>query len=519
MTTLPRDKAPSFRPENQVWAEVEVANDVDWQTEADSRAQKSKAGNIVARTAHITDRIPTDGLYRYKTNPNMTGNWIITGSMRVNRILSDAEVERINSEHGVADLPRKQPFDAKKYGFSEVRDDVPLASLSARDILGMTVRGATRAAETPEIRHLFKKDDLTMLQSIVQLPHWIAKQAPAFAKVYERQLKRMDERSAALKKSLETVPGMFGKDRLKAADMDSLRKLLWEHEGTEVAELEGVEKFLNEETLATGRELIYDAYQRWLDGLHGTKAAKAAMLEIRKSLDADLVLAHNRMAVMSEMSDDAIKEFRQSIGHVPNYFPHHRYGAYFVQAKVGNEVVFRQHFDALGEKAAMAKARKIVEEQHKNYPDAEWTDGKNDRLPDEVLGAPIDSEAMEQIIRAATAKIGDKERAKEISGLLTEGVADVLKSRGWGAHGIQRKGIPGFETEDISRVLYDYKAGLNGWLTKMEAARDFSEALSDIDARQTPHLWKYTSQYVKDMLRNSDRVDRITGNIKTAAFA
>lgn len=68
-------------------------------------------------------------------------------------------------------------------------------------------------------------------------------------------------------------------------------------------------------------------------------------------------------------------------------------------------------------------------------------------------------------------------------------------------------------------MLYDYKAGLNGWLTKMEAARDFSESLSRIDARKTPHLWKYTAQYVKDMLRNSDRVDRMTGNIKAAAFA
>ena len=423
------------------------------------------------------------------------------------RILTDADIVK----------PVESPLTQE--------DDAPLASLSPRDILGMTVRRAAREAGEPEIRHLFKGDDLTMLQSIVQLPHWIAKQAPAFAKVYERQLRRMDERSAALKKSLETVPSMFGKDRLKAADMDSLRKLLWEHEGKEAKALEGVEKFLTKETLATGRELIkvnpdfYSAYQGWLDGLHGTKAAKAAMLEIRKSLDADLVLAHNRMASMSEMSDDAIKEFRQSIGHVPNYFPHHRYGAYFVQAKVGSNVVFRQHFDAFGEKAAMAKARKIVEKQRKNYPDAEWSDGKNDRLPDEVLGAPIDSEAMEQIIRAATAKIGDKERAREINELLAEGVSDVLKARGWGSHGIQRKGIPGFETEDIARVLYDYKAGLNGWLTKMEAARDFSEALSNIDARQTPNLWKYTSQYVRDMLRNSDRVDRITGNIKTIAFA
>lgn len=404
-------------------------------------------------------------------------------------------------------------------------EDAQLASLSPRGILDMTLRRAAKTANAPEIRHLFKKDDMGLLQGIVQLPHWIAKQSPAFAKVYERQLRRMDERSAALKKSLETVPSMFGKDRLKAADQQSLRTLLWEQEGKEPKELENIEKFLVEDTLVSGREIIkvnpdfYATYKTWLDGLDGTRAAKDAMLEIRKSLDADLVAAHNRMAAMSEMSDDAIKEFRQSIGHVPNYFPHHRYGRYFVQAKRGGEVVFRQHFDALREKAAMAKARKIVEEQRKNYPDAEWSDGKNDRLPDEVLGAPIDSEAMEQIIRAATAKIGDKERAREINDLLTEGVADVLKARGWGSHGIQRKGIPGFETEDITRVLYDYKAGLNGWLTKMEAARDFSEALSRIDARKTPHLWKYTAQYVKDMLRNSDRVDRMTGNIKAAAFA
>ncbi|WP_165178211.1 PLxRFG domain-containing protein, partial [Desulfovibrio sp. ZJ369] len=407
-------------------------------------------------------------------------------------------------------------------------DDAPLASLSPGAILGMTIRRAARAAraaDEPEIRHMFRENDISLLQSIVQLPHWIAKQIPAFATVYDRQLKRMDERSAALKESLETVPSMFGKDRLKSADMDSLREILWATEGSNPKELEDVTKFISKGSLPNGRKTIevnpafYKAYEAWVDTLPGTKAAKRALVEIRKSLDQDLVLAHNRMASMSEMSDDAIKTFRQSIGHVPNYFPHHRYGAYFVQAKVGNEVVFRQHFDAFGEKAAMAKARKIVAEQRENYPDAEWTDGKNDRLPDEVLGAPIDSEAMEQIIRAATAKIDDRKRAGEIADLLTESVADVLKTRGWGAHGIQRKGIPGFETEDIAKVLYDYKAGLNGWLTKMEAARDFSAALSQIDARQTPNLWKYTAQYVKDMLRNSDRVDRLTGNIKAVAFA
>lgn len=403
--------------------------------------------------------------------------------------------------------------------------NTPLASL--KGILGMGIKDAAKASDAPEIQHLFRKSDLTFMQSIVQLPHWIAKQAKEFAAIYDRQLQRMDERSAALKKSLETVPSLFGKSRLSGADQESLKKLLWEIEGRETWQehVSGVDKFVTKEVLASGRELIevnpkfYEVFKKALDAADATPRAKEAMLEIRKSLDNDLVIAHNRMASMSEMSDDAIREFRQSIGYVPNYFPHHRYGAYFVQAKVGGEVVFRQHFDAVNEKAAMAKARKIAKEQRANYPGASWADGKNDRLPDEILGAPIDSEAMEQIIRAATSKIGDKERAREIGDLLTEGVADVLKSRGWGSHGIQRKGTPGFETDDIARVLYDYKAGLSGWLTKMEAARDFSDALSRIDARKKPNLWKYASQYTKDMLRNGDRVDRITGNIKAVAFA
>lgn len=97
---------PNVREDNQVWAEVEMPADVDWQSVALSRAEKTKSGKINARTAHITDQVPYGGHYRYKTNPNMQGNWIISGDMKVNRILSDDEVKSINSAAGVADLPR-----------------------------------------------------------------------------------------------------------------------------------------------------------------------------------------------------------------------------------------------------------------------------------------------------------------------------------------------------------------------------------------------------------------------------
>lgn len=102
----PRLKAPDIRPANHSWAEIEMPNDVDWQSIANKRMEYSKAGKPKLATAHITDQVPHGGHYRYKTNPNMTGNWLIGGEMKVNRILNDDEVKEINDAHGVSDLPR-----------------------------------------------------------------------------------------------------------------------------------------------------------------------------------------------------------------------------------------------------------------------------------------------------------------------------------------------------------------------------------------------------------------------------
>lgn len=95
----PSLKKPDYRPDNHVWAEVEMAADKDWQSVANSRGKGAKA--------HITDQVPYGGFYRYKTNPNMTGNWLIGGHMKVNRVLPDEEVKAINDAAGTADLPRR----------------------------------------------------------------------------------------------------------------------------------------------------------------------------------------------------------------------------------------------------------------------------------------------------------------------------------------------------------------------------------------------------------------------------
>ena len=112
------DKAPSFRSDNQVWAEVEVGDDVDWQTVANERAEIAKNGKPIAKTAHITDQVPLGGSYKYKTNSNMTGSWVISGEMKVNKVLTQAEVDQLNKAEKAKDLPRREPFNYEAYGFN-----------------------------------------------------------------------------------------------------------------------------------------------------------------------------------------------------------------------------------------------------------------------------------------------------------------------------------------------------------------------------------------------------------------
>ena len=86
-------------PKDFVWAEVEYADDVDYQDEAESYGV-TENGKYRHSYAGLP-RVPVDGSYRYRTNPNPeTDPWIITGAMRVNRILTPSEVDAMVREAG-----------------------------------------------------------------------------------------------------------------------------------------------------------------------------------------------------------------------------------------------------------------------------------------------------------------------------------------------------------------------------------------------------------------------------------
>jgi hypothetical protein len=100
------------RKEDEVWAEVEMADDNPKWAELARQNGTLANGQFSMAKADVKE-MPVDGMYRYKTNPNMTGQWIISGSMKINRILSEQEVNQILQGADMPTMPWTRKTDAK----------------------------------------------------------------------------------------------------------------------------------------------------------------------------------------------------------------------------------------------------------------------------------------------------------------------------------------------------------------------------------------------------------------------
>lgn len=129
---LKGESKPSWRPADQVWYEVEFPDNFDWQTIANSRASIIKSGpnkgKLNSREAQITDQVPYGGYYRYKTNPNMEGEWLISGDMKINRKLSPSEIKEAGDLPTLPELIEQRNLTVKdlpKSAVKELKDYYP----------------------------------------------------------------------------------------------------------------------------------------------------------------------------------------------------------------------------------------------------------------------------------------------------------------------------------------------------------------------------------------------------------
>lgn len=92
-------------PYDFIWAECEYVMDINYQDEATEmgymRTRKDGSTYKSSKYQHSyagLPKLPANGYYRYRTNPKPdTVPWVITGAMKVVKLLDDFEVDRISS--------------------------------------------------------------------------------------------------------------------------------------------------------------------------------------------------------------------------------------------------------------------------------------------------------------------------------------------------------------------------------------------------------------------------------------
>lgn len=82
--------------DGRVWAEVEIPDDVDWQSKAN-----------LTKTKDIQGEAPEGGHYSFKRPPSQGGEWLIAGAIKVIKVLTPQEVDNINQSSGNSPLYSK----------------------------------------------------------------------------------------------------------------------------------------------------------------------------------------------------------------------------------------------------------------------------------------------------------------------------------------------------------------------------------------------------------------------------
>ena len=88
------------RAEDHVYAEVEMADDVDYQSLLEKEGKTD-----------INDRVPVGGSYKYVDGQADSDKWVVGGDMKVNRVLSKEETKQLQNELGVKDLPLRKEVE------------------------------------------------------------------------------------------------------------------------------------------------------------------------------------------------------------------------------------------------------------------------------------------------------------------------------------------------------------------------------------------------------------------------
>jgi hypothetical protein len=223
-----------------------------------------------------------------------------------------------------------------------------------------------------------------------------------------------------------------------------------------------------------------------------------------------------------------ISTLRRQMGEIKGYAPRVREGRFVVKA-----------YDTLGntlwhERTEKEKeTRGMISSMIKRLEAEGLTHGKDFTVRKEIsdkvsefIFDQIQAVSVERFVNKAInqAKTNEKISEADVAAVTEEMITlltNEFKQRGFASVMMKRRaGFPigGYKIENIKKKYSGYVSGASGYITKQIAAFEYASVLRAIDINSKPDLYEDIARYSGDMLRNSTRLDRISGRVRTAAF-
>lgn len=199
--------------------------------------------------------------------------------------------------------------------------------------------------------------------------------------------------------------------------------------------------------------------------------------------------------LLSEMEENGVKpeEIDQFRAERIGYMPHKWTGRFALKKQVlktGGDPTDSgswrtESMDSFTSKRELAKVAKKLEEENTDPKNIRYVQDTLDSLDVDFFSEQRFSfENMKSII--SKAKVGSDIKTDMLLGL-----RNMVKEKGFGRNFIKRTGIQGYEKNEVPQIVANYFAGLNGFITKMEAGKKYYGVLESIDARRQKKFYAW----------------------------
>lgn len=396
-------------------------------------------------------------------------------------------------------------------------------------------KATANKSEDTKIVSQFVEDSLGTVEKYVIQPWWAAKDNKRLRPIVETAHAQQNAFNEHFVHSIQPLAKII---KLSKREIRLLEETMWSIEGQKVPGMP--DQFTkNEDGTGAVNEEFYTAYRKWAEEKVGAKIAEV-MVEVRRSLDEDNITRWNSAISSGELSGPVLQALNRQTFGIPNYLPHVRRGKYVLSGYVKNPdgtlkkvfdhatnlSVILDHIPLLKgvnarrfEKSIAPRLVEMLENDPviKELGEITWVVSK--RVSPEIPyvdNHAILGLALDDVVTKAVDSIEDSGLRSALRATLPKAVADVLRAKGDWGHTAERKGILGYEMENLAHNLYMYKQGLYAALTKMETVRKLTPLLQAVE-KTRPNERAFATQYVKDVLEPRSKFEDAANVIRSLA--